>query len=212
MAQLSETQKQISRLLMQGPKTAEEIAGSISMPYSKLMEELKEMLRLELIKKEGFPTKYGLKKEIVERVQERKRIEEKDFFKIRLSCIIEVQAIEEELLKKSLKEIEEMLRHEKIFTIYDCRQAEIVKEGEYYSSFLEVNLSVRDFKAMVRLMFYYAPITIEVLKPEKIELYAGDLQEALVDMAGLVHAYADQITKLMNRKELEQFNNSLYGK
>ena len=65
---------------------------------------------------------------------------------------------------------------------------------------------------MVRLMFYYAPITIEVLKPEKIELYAGDLQEALVDMAGLVHAYADQITKLMNRKELEQFNNSLYGK
>jgi len=214
MTGFSETQKKISMLLMQGPKTAEELAGLMHLPYGTLIEDLKEMLKLELITKDGYPTKYSLKKEIVQTVQQRKSIEEKDSFKIRLNCIIEVQAIEEELLKKTLKEIEELLRNDSAFTIYDIKTAEIAKNegGEYYSSFLEANITAKDFKAIVHLMFYYAPISIEVIKPEKIELQANDLQDALVDMSELIHAYADQITKLMNRKELEEFNRKLYSK
>lgn len=213
MPEFSETQKRISLLLMQGPKTAEELAGLMHLPYGTLMEDLKEMLKLNVVTKDGYPTKYALKKEIVQTVQHRKSIEEKDPFKTRLNCIIEVQAIEEELLKKTLKEIEEMLRNDSAFTIYGIKTAEILKNegGEYYSSFLEANLTAKDFKAIVHLMFYYAPISIEVVKPEKIELWANDLQDALVDMSELIHAYADQITKLMNRKELEEFNRSLFA-
>jgi hypothetical protein len=210
MAEISEIQKKISKSLMVKAKTAEELAGGAKLSYFEVMEELKEMLKKELIVKEGFPTKYALKKEIVQKVEERKAIEEKDFFKIRLSCIIEVKALEEELLKKSLKEIGEMLRAEPVFTIYNIRTAEIIQDGEYYSSFLEANLTVKDFRSLVHLMYYYAPIAIEVLKPDKIELQARDLQEALIDMSELIHAYAQQMTKLMNRKELEDFNRKLY--
>jgi hypothetical protein len=210
--QLSESKKKISALLIQGQKTAEELAGKMQMPYGKLMEELKEMLQLDLIAKDGFPTKYSLKKEIVQKVQERKKIEEKDLFKIRLNCIFEAKAIEEDLLKKTLAEIEENLKEEPVFTIYDIKKAEIQQDGEYYSSFIEANLSVKNFRAIIRLMFYYAPISIEVLKPAKIELQAGDLQDSLVDMAELIHAYADKITRLMNRKELEDFTKKLYSK
>ncbi|MDO8647926.1 MAG: hypothetical protein Q7R70_05960 [Candidatus Diapherotrites archaeon] len=212
MPELSDCQKGIAKLLAQSPKTAEEIAAELKLSYLKTMEELKEMLKTELIVKEGFPTKYSLAQQIVQKVKERRKIEEKDLFKIRLNCMIEIKAIEAELLKKSINEIEEALKTDQAFTIYDIRKAEPMLDGEYYSSFLEVNLSIRDFKAITHLMFYYAPAAIEVLKPDKIELTQDDLQDALVDMSELIHAYADQITKLMNRKEMEDFTRKLYGK
>lgn len=212
MAELSDNQKAIAKSLAGSPKTAEEIASELKLSYLKTIEELKELLKKELIVKDGFPTKYSLAQQIVEKVQEHRKIEEKDLFKIRLNCVIEVRAIEEELLKKSINEIEDLLKKDKVFTIYNIRKAEPMQDGEYYSSFLEANLTARDFRAITHLMFYYAPVAIEVLKPEKIELNAGDLQEALVDMSELINAYADQITSLMNRKELEEFNRKLYSK
>lgn len=212
MPELSDSQKAIAKSLAKSQKTAEEIAAELKLSYLKTMEELKEMLKSELIVKEGFPTKYALAQQIVQKVQERRKIGEKDLFKIRLNCMIEIKAIEEGLLTKSINEIEEGLRTDQAFTIYDIKKAEPLQDGEYYSSFLEVNLSLRDFKAITRLMFYYAPQAIEVLKPEKIELTPDDLQDALVDMSELIHAYADQITRLMNRKELEDFTRKLYGK
>jgi len=212
MVEIPELQKQISKILLSGPKTAEEIAVELKQPYLKAMEELKEMLKKELIIKDGYPTKYSLKTEIVQKVVERRRIAEKDQFKVRIRCIIDVKALEPGLLGKSLDEIEQMLRSEKAFTIYDIIKAEQVQDGEYYSSFIDANLSVKDFRAIVHLMFYYAPISVEVLKPEKIEFGADDVQDALVDMSELIHAYADRIMKLMNRKELEDFDRKLYGK
>lgn len=212
MAEITDMQKQISKALLEGPKTAEEIAVELKQPYLKTMEELKEMLKQELIVRDGYPTKYSLKTEIVQKVAERRSISEKDQFKTRIRCIIDVKTLEPELLNKSLDEIEQMLRSESSFTVYDIRKAEHVQDGEYYSSFLDVNLSVKDFRAIVHLMFYYAPISVEVLKPEKIELGADDLQDGLIDLAELIHAYADRIIKLMNRKELEDFNRSLFSK
>lgn len=211
-AELSESQKEIAKSLAKSPKTAEEIASSLKLSYFKTMEELKEMLKKELIVKEGFPTKYSLAGQIVQKVQERRKIEEKDLFKIRINCMIEVKAIEKGLLDKSLNDIEEGLKTDGAFTIYGLKKAEPIQDGEYYSSFIEANLTVKDFRAIARLMFYYAPTAIEVLKPEKIELSPGDLQDALVDMSELIHAYAGQITKLMNRKELEDFNKKLYSR
>jgi len=212
MPELSDSQKAIAKSLAQSPKTAEEIAAELKFSYFKTMEELKAMLKTGLIVKEGFPTKYALAQQIVQKVKERRKIEEKDLFKIRLNCMIEIKAIEVELLKKSINEIEEGLKTDPAFTIYDIRKAEPMQDGEYYSSFLEVNLTARDFKAITHLMFYYAPAAIEVLKPDKIELTPDDLQDALVDMSELIHAYAEQITRLMNRKEMEDFTRKLYGK
>lgn len=211
-SKLSEMQKQIASLLMHSPKTAEELAKALAIPYSQLMNELKELLRLKLIKRQGYPTYYSLSDKIAGKVKERTLIKEKDPFSLRLKIIIEAKAIEEEFLKKQLSEIEEALRKEKPFTIYDIQQAPIIKEEEYYSSFLDIDLSVADFRAIVNLMFYYGPVSVEVLRPEKIELSVQDLQDALMDLSEIVHAYADYIRKMMSRQELEEFTRKLFEK
>jgi DNA-binding HxlR family transcriptional regulator len=208
----SEEQKKIAKHLMSGPKTVEELSSLTFLIPSKITDELKKMMKLKLVEKEeGFPTKYKIKKSILEEVQKRKEIMEQDKFKIRVKAIIEVQAIEKELLKKQLDKIEEALKKEQNFTVYAAEKAEIIQEGEHFSSYLEVDLTVKDFSSLVRLMFFYGPTSVEVLRPEKIELGLDDLQDGLLEISSMVQAYTEFIAKRLNQEELAEFNKKLFG-
>ncbi len=210
MPRFTEEQKKIALLLVHGPKTAEEINPQLSIPFNKLTDELKAMIKLGVIEKQGFPTKYALKKNIVSEVQKRKRIAESDLNKLRVRAFIEMQAIEEDLLKKQLDRLEEAMGEDKSFTLYSLDRAQIEKQGEYYTTYFELNFSVKDFASLVRFMFFYGPSSVEVVKPAKIEFSAQDLQDGLMSMADMVQKYSTTIHKLMNRKDLEEFNKSLY--
>lgn len=210
MVSFSDEQKKIAVLLLNEPKTEEDLNKQLNIPYDKLTQELKAMLKLNLIVKEGYPTKYRLKQELVEKIKERKKIAESDSFKIRVRAIIEFKAIEENLLKKHVKKIKEALEKEKAFTIYSVEEAEAVEEDEMYSSFLEVNLSVRDFPSLINFVFYYGPTSIEVLKPNKIEISSYEFQDGLVGLSEIFQKYADFFTKHLTNEELEKFYRQAY--
>ena len=210
MSRFSEEQKRIALLLLHEPKTVEELNKQLSIPYNKLLGELKGMLKLGVIGKEGYPTKYRLKENIAKEVQRRKKIAEDDFNKLRMRGFIEMQAIEEDLLKKQIEKLKNAMEEEEVFNIYSVENAEIVKDGEYYSTYLDVNFSVKDFPSLVKFMFFYGPSSIEVLKPNRIEFSAQDLQDGLVDIADMIQKYNNYITKIMNKEEIEKFHEQLY--
>ena len=210
MARFSEEQKRIALLLIHGPKTAEDLNGQLNIPFNKLTDELKAMIKLGVIEKQGFPTKYALKKNIASEVQKRKKIAETDFNKLRIRAFIEMQAIEEDLLKKQIKHMEETMNEDKSFTLYNLDKADIEKQGEYYSTYFEINFSVKDFASLIRFMFFYGPSSLEVVKPAKIEFSAQDLQDGLMEAADMVQKYSNVIHKLMSRDELQKFNAELY--
>ncbi len=210
MAKYTEEQKRIALLLIHGSKTAEELNSQLNIPFNKLSDELKAMLRLGVIEKVGFPTKYALKKNIAEEVQKRKKIAETDLNRLRLRAFIEMQAIEETLLKKQVQQFEEAMNKDKSFTVYSLEKAPIEKQGEYYSTYFEVNFSVKDFASLMRFLFYYGPSSLEVIKPAKIEFSAQDLQDGLLEAADMVQKYSATVHKLMNREELAKFNADLY--
>jgi hypothetical protein len=212
MVEYSELQKRIALLLMHEPKTAEDLNKQLNIQYSQLMEELKGMLKLDLISKEGFPTYYKLKDNISQEIQRRKDLSAKDSNKIRLKVIIEFQAAKKDSLDKGMKKVKEMLSKEPDFQVYALNAAEPLEEGEHYSSYFDVNLSLKDFRAITKLIFYYAPSSIEVLKPDKIELSADDLQDSLVEMSDMVQGYLQTIQKSLNKAELEAFRDKLIKK
>jgi predicted transcriptional regulator len=211
MAKFSEEQKQIALKLVSGAKTAEELTKELKIPYDSLQEKLKEMLKLDLLTKDGFPTKYTLKKEIVEELDRRQKIEEEDKNNLRLKAIIEMQAIEPELLKKANESITEALKKEKNLTIYSIKTNPVLKQEDNYSSFLELNISVKNFRALVQFMYFYGPSSIEIIKPAKIELSAQDLQDGLIDMAEMIQKYTQYITQLLNRQEMEALHKKIVG-
>ncbi|MDD3159493.1 MAG: hypothetical protein PHQ98_00820 [Candidatus ainarchaeum sp.] len=210
----SEEQKRIAILLLNEPKTEDELNKQLNIPYDKLMSELKHMLKLDIISKEGYPTKYKLRQEIVQTLNERKKIAETDSYRIRLNSIIEFKAIEENLLKKNLDDICEALKKEKNFTIYDIKQAEIIEEAdsEMYASFIEVNLSIKDFSSLILFLFYYGPTSIELIKPTKVEFSQYEFQDGLHALSEIFQKYAYFLTEKMTREELGKFYEKAYKK
>jgi hypothetical protein len=210
MALFSDEQKKIALLLLNEPKTEEELNKQLNIPYDKLTQELKTMLKLGLIQKQGYPTRYCLRQDIIDKIQERKKIGEKDAFKIRLRGIIEFKAIEQTLLKKHVKKIVEAIQKEKEFTVYGIEEAEIIEEDELYSTFIEVNLSVKNFLSIIRFLFYYGPTSIEVIKPSKIEINQFEFQEGLIELSEIFQKYAAFFTEHLNQEELEKFYKQAY--
>jgi len=210
MSRFTEDQKRIALLLLHEPKTAEELNSQLNIPYDKLLDELRGMLKLKVVEKQGFPTKYRLKDNIADEVRRRQQLGEGDSNLVRIRAFIEIQAVEEELLKRQLDKLSKAIKKEKAFNVYDIQRAKIEEADERYSSFLEVNFSVKDFSALIGFMLFYGPTAVEVLKPEKLELGAQDLQEGLVDIADMVNKYAAFIASKMNKQELDDFYNRLY--
>jgi glutamyl/glutaminyl-tRNA synthetase len=210
MVSYSENQKKLASRLVHEPQTLEELSKSTGLSLDAVQQDIKAMLALKVIEKlDGFPTRYALKKDISEEVERRKQLAENDKNKLKLHAIIETQSVEPELLKKQSTKLGESMQNEKDFLVYSLSHAPTMKQEEMYSSFIDVTMSVKDFKALVKFVHYYGPTTIEVLKPAKLEVDAHDLQEGLLDMAQMVHRYSDLLTKLLNRKELEEFNKRL---
>mgnify|MGYP000335993979 CR=1 FL=1 len=207
----SELQKRIAISLINGSKTAEDLAKELNASYAEIIDELKKMMKLNLIEKEGFPTKYKLKEFIVNELKRRREIASADPNKLRLKAIIEVKAISEELLKKELQKVKELLQNEKDFTIYSITVADPIKEAEHYSAYLDVELSLKDFRAISKLLFFYGPTALEVLKPEKITFAADDLQDALVEMASYIHSYNQYIARILNKTKLDEFRKQLFS-
>jgi len=214
MASTRESQRLIAHALLGKPLTMEEIADAAGFTEAKATEDVREMLKLGLLeKKEGYPTRYALGKTITEALSRRTQKAEKDPFGIRLRVVIEVKAVTTELLDKQLSHIADSLQKDKhAYTVYELERAPVEQDGEYYSSYLNVQLSVRDFRSMVRLLFYYGPSAVEVIKPEKLALSADDLQDGLVEISGFVQAYAEKIARQMSRQELDAFYQKLFHK
>lgn len=206
----STEQKKIALALVNGPLTMDEIKQQSRLAQDSLSTAIKEMVALRLIEKQdGFPTRFALKAEIADELVRRKQLAETDSNKIRLRAIIEGQAFEPDLLNKQMRKLSDALAVEPGIVVYGSTMAPTLKQDESYSTFLDVTLTIQDFKTLVRFMYFYGPATIEVLKPSTLQIDAHDLQEALLDMAQMIHKYSDYVTKLLNRTELEEFNRRL---
>lgn len=211
---LTDAQKRIMATLLQKPSTAENLAPQLNLSYGQVMEELKTLMGQKVIEKgEGFPTTYRLVGDVSQKVNQYQEAKAKDPFDLRLRCLIEAEGIEETLVDKALDELSISLKNQPThFTIYRCDKAIPQANGERFHGFLDVELSIKDFKSIVFLMFNYGPISMEVIKPQKITLEASDLQDALVDMSEWISRYTTFIAEKLKREEIEKFNRQAYQK
>jgi len=209
-SKFSDEQKKIALLLLSEPKTEEDLQKQLNLPYDKLILELKSMLKLGLLTKEGYPTQYRLRQDITNELQKRKKIAEDDSFKIKIRSIIELKAVEENLLKKHIEKLKETLSKEKSFTVYGFSVADINLEEEMYTSFVEITITVKDFPALVGFLFYYAPSSVEVMKPSKIEFSQSEFSDGLVFLTELFQKYAHFAMEHLNKEEMDKFYKDIY--
>lgn len=209
MVNVLEEQKKIANLLLGGPRSGEELQKKLGISAETFGEVIAKMLKLKLVSKNAENC-YVLKREIIDEVLRRRKVAEADSFKIRLRIIIDFQAIEKNLLKKHVDKVIDALKREKAFTIYSIHRAKPAKEGEMYSSFIEVDLSVKNFSSAIRLLFYYGASSVEIIKPDKIGFSQYEFQEGLVELATIFQNYSKYFLAKMTDEELKKFHDKIY--
>ena len=107
----------------------------------------------------------------------------------------EVVAVTEETADSSLRKHVELMKKEPNIIIYkeDFKESKETphpfKKGEKaYTTVLEIELVARRFETLVYLVLNFAPSSIEIMGPSKIDVDMGEAQNILNGMAELVHS------------------------
>jgi len=82
----------------------------------------------------------------------------------------------------------------------------IEKLDNYFSSYGELVLVVKDLKTLIKLILNYAPIGLEILKPKEINISISDLQSIGLDIIDYVHILAENYMKhILKGEKLERY-------
>jgi type III secretion system FlhB-like substrate exporter len=200
---LLELRNIIAKSLSKGAKTDQELKQEIpDAKYEEILEVLRKMLSLKLIKKEGFPVKYSLSDEIVKTLEKRKEMSENDLNKIRTSIIIESKANDKATLREAMEKILKSLKEDKVYVVYDATLADIVVHDDLFSTYISAEVSCPDLFNLFRLIYYYGVTEIDIIKPEKLTVPISDLQHSLATITDMVHGYTNIIYDLKRKNEL----------
>ncbi|MCL4389535.1 MAG: hypothetical protein M1528_01795 [Candidatus Marsarchaeota archaeon] len=88
---------------------------------------------------------------------------------------------------------------------------EPIKKDKYFITSATVNVLFESIKTLVPIVFKYAPIGIEVLKPQKdIRLNVWDLQSMLMDISQMSTEYSRYILeKVLKPEEIEAIHKEM---
>ncbi len=209
MSRYTPVQQLAANLLLKKPQSAPETAKALEVTEEEAKKALEALLKVGVAEVSG--SQYALKAHIIEEMRRRQELKEKDKFKIRVRAVIEVQSVSEQLLKKAMEDLAKGLRQSPVFTIYRLETGQPQEQDDLWSSYLDAEFSVQDFASLVKFIFLYGPSSLEVLKPEKIELGNYDFEDGLLEMIDISSKYAGFVAERLKKEELEQFNRKLFG-
>lgn len=212
MARYTKKQKKIAKKLLEEPKKIEQLRKELDLNAKQLNEELKKMINLGVVEREG--EKYKLIEYIEKKMGKGPKLEGE--YIIRL--IIEASGKEPEAVEKEMDILEEKLKKEpyKIleYEKADVETEEIEKEKENgekekeksASTFIEAKITVPKFTDALYLIMSYGPSSVEVLRPEEVDLKLEEFQKSLNDLASAVNYYTGIIYQLREELRKERKN------
>ena len=193
----------IAKSLSKNAKTDDDLKKEFpEAKYEEILAVLKNMLSLKLIKKEGFPVKYSLSDEISKTLEQRKELSNTDRNPIKVSIIIESKSDNKTVLREAMEKILSSLKEDKEYFVYDSSLAEIIVHDDLFSTYISAEVSCKDLFNLFRLIYYYGVTSIDVLKPEKLNVGISDLQNSLQTIVDMVHGYAGMIYELKQKNDL----------
>ncbi len=130
--------------------------------------------------------------DLKEEVQKRK----KDKW-IEVWMTFDVLATQKEAADSSLEShIEQLCKAKDVFVFEKSMMESVLvknpipKVQEAYSKASSVKAYIKDFTAVVNLIFHYGPSSMEIIQPEKLEIKVDEMQDIANNIAGYIHQYA----------------------
>lgn len=123
---------------------------------------------------------------------------ERGFLKV--STIIEMLGAPKEYITSTLKAYVGRIGQDKDIVLLKERYAPAKKHEKLFSTFVELDMLVKDASTLAFFCFDYMPSSIEIIEPERITYRAADFAAFFNDMQTRLHKL-DMVIKNLNAKE-----------
>lgn len=123
-------------------------------------------------------------------------------------CIIEMVGSPKEHVIDTMNKFVDGLKKEKRLTVVSSTVAEPAVQGNFFSTYAELEARFSDVPALLSFCFDAMPSSIEILEPSTIPFKSEDLTNLLNDLQAKLHAL-DMDMKLLNAKNIVLDKNGL---
>lgn len=107
---------------------------------------------------------------------------------IHCRMIIEMLGAPEEHVVDTLKLVLQTIKEdEKGIEVLDGKVHKTKKQGEFYSSFAELEIIFEDLNTIAAVCFAYMPSSIEIIEPEEFKLKSNDITAFVNEILGKLH-------------------------
>lgn len=122
-------------------------------------------------------------------------------------CIIELVGAPKEHVEEVMNKVVEKIKGSfKVirYNIFETKQLD-----KFWSTFTEVTINFEKLEDLFGFCFDYMPSSVEIIKPDKLDINNNNVNELLNDMVGRLHEY-DMLMKNLKaansllKKEIEE--------
>lgn len=104
-----------------------------------------------------------------------------------VNTIIEILGNPREHVEETLRLVLKQLREEKGVDVLGGKVHEPKAQGNFFSTFAELNILVKDFSTLIGICFSYMPSSVEIVEPAQFKLAPIEVANLFNDLLGRVH-------------------------
>ncbi len=121
--------------------------------------------------------------------------------KVLAKVIVEVAGRPKEHVEDSIKLVLDNIKKEKGIKAIKMKIFKPKEVDNYFSSFAELELEFEDPAYLVGMCFDYLPSSVEIIKPEELNIDSRDMGGLLNDMLSKLHNASMTVTKLSTENQ-----------
>ena len=125
---------------------------------------------------------------------------------IRAVVIIEMLGKPKEHIEKTIRQYVDKIKTEENLVVLRSDFIDTKQQGEFFSTFVELEIIVKGLKRLVGFCFDYMPSSIDIIKPEQLAMKAGDINGFMNDMLAKMHMIDMTLKKKINENDFLKLN------
>jgi len=119
--------------------------------------------------------------------------------KIIIKAVVEILGTPKEHVEDTIRHVVEKIKEQ--FKVINDVVYDAVEVKGLWSSFVDVEIEVKNFDDIIGICFDYMPSSIEIIKPEEFSITNNQIMDFLNDLIARLHKY-DMVVKNLRAENL----------
>lgn len=115
---------------------------------------------------------------------------------LHVNVVIEILGKPKEYIQQIMRTMLQGMKKEKMFEIIKEEIAEPREHEGYFTSFVDLEIVIKDMGALQEFIFAYLPSSVEIVAPTELKMSLNDANLLFNNMAARLHTYDDFTKKL----------------